>query len=163
MRAFIILILTILVWSCGIKQTNIKEEVNYIISYRIITKNTPNPDSHIFHIQVENKLLREALIAEMWDTVKVSGGHFIPALYRTQLLSWVDKTENPYELILGMNLSRFLSLTHEQKDSIAADTFKEVEINIWYKDEKWTLKPLEDSKPDWSLLKVSDELTDTLQ
>ena len=150
----VLIVLIILAFSCSNRRSNDKEENNYIIGFRIRTPSSPNPDNIGFHIHVDNELLTEVLDFQKWDSVKFSGGVFDTARYNKYYIGvGVGETDAQNELLIAASIFGFKDYNQNEKDSISLLAFKDIEINIWYKDEKWTLKPLEDSVPDWSYLK----------
>jgi len=105
----------------------------------------------VFFTVHTNNVLKELLLAKRWDSIKFSGGVFDTINFNNRIID-IEKSENHDELILRIATNRFLTLTTEEVDSIVSSTLKELEIDIYYKDYHWTLKPLEDSVPDWSYL-----------
>ena len=157
MRFFIIIpILTILAWSCSNRPANETEENNYIVGFRIIKPSSPNHDAVAFHIHIDNELLSEVLIVKKWDNIRLSGGIFDTAEYnKYEISAWESDVQN--ELLTSTSIFGFKNYNQTETDSISLIAFKDVEMNIYYKDDKWTLKPLKDSVPDWSYLKLSSD------
>ena len=113
----------------------------WIKKLRIIpSHHGPNPSVIVFTIHT-NSELKEVLLSEKWDSVKFSGGYFDTINYNNRIIG-IAESENQDELILGMR-GAFYMFTEEELDSIVSLTFKEVEINFYYKDNIWTLKPIE--------------------
>ena len=146
-------VLIILAFSCTNRRSNHTVENNYILGFRIKKPNTPNPDAVVFHIHVDNELLTEVLDFQKWDNIQFSGGIFDTVDYNEYSIGvGVGETDVQNELLMAASIFGFKNYNQKEMDSISILSFKDVEINIWYKDEKWTLKPLEDSIPDWSYL-----------
>jgi hypothetical protein len=134
----------ILVWSCFSEPVKNKKETNYITNFNIVTKNAPNPASTRFHIHIENELLREVLVSHKWGYISISGGLFGKVRYYYPHTAGIAETDIQNELIMGMHSPIVLShFTQNELDSIASLTFKEAEIDIYYKESHWNLKPLE--------------------
>jgi hypothetical protein len=142
MKTFIIFIFTVLVCSCLNKHTNNEEETYYITGFRGITRDTPNPTGAAFYIHTNSKPLREILLSEKWDRIRFSGGLLDTAQYNEYTLG-VGETDVQSELIMGMWFYSFDYYTQNEIDSIASVAFDDLEIDIYYNEDHWKLKPLE--------------------
>jgi hypothetical protein len=113
------------------------------MSFEIIPSISANPDATVFNIHVEDKLLREVLVAKRWDSIRFSGGLFDTLMFMLlKPLIGIAEPDIPNELIIGMSKGG-LEYTQNELDSIASLTFKEAEIDIYYNESHWKLKPLE--------------------
>ena len=168
MRFFIIIpILTILAWSCSNRPANDTEENNYIVGFRIIKPSSINSDGVIFHVHADNELLYEVLHVMTWDSMMFSGGIFDTADYNKYGIVTQGSRGGAWSMLWGIgkqnevrvrtSIFSFDDYNQTETDSISLIAFKDVEMNIYYKENEWTLKPLKDSVPDWSYLKLSSD------
>ena len=114
----------------------------WIEEFRITYMLYERPPSVFFTVHT-NSYLKELLLAEQWDSVKFSGGVFDTVNFNKRFIDIekLENVENQDKLILRITTDRFYTLTKEDVDSIVSRTFKELDIDIYYKDYHWTLKP----------------------
>jgi hypothetical protein len=130
--------------SCLNENPASRKEIDYLLSFKLIKDPSPNPDKVVFNIHSSNKL-KDLLLSENWDSIRFSGGLFDTASYNQELIG-IAETDIQNELILGMHTLSFLNHTQTEMDSIALITYNKVEIDIYYKTEKWKLKSLAKKK-----------------
>jgi hypothetical protein len=139
MKKLNLIFVLVIVYSCLNENSSLKKGESYITSFKLILSNTPNPDAAVFRIHSDIKL-NELLLSEKWDSICFSGGLFDTINFNHRII-FITKTEMPNDLILGMRSADFLTYSQSQMDSIASKTFEKVEVIIYYKTDKWKLKP----------------------
>jgi hypothetical protein len=141
MKSIPLILIFVIVSSC-FNELSSKKELNYLMSFNLIEDTSPNPDAAVFRIHSNSKL-RELLLSEKWDSIRFSGGLFDTVDFnRPTKIIGIAETDMPNELTMGMITGGFLNYTQCQMDSIASETFKRVEVNVYYKTDIWKLKPL---------------------
>ncbi len=141
MRNYIVLLLVaFFVGSCinGNKSEPIRRE-SCIVSFRIKSSITPNPDGLIFKISAEDTL-RGILLAEKWDSVVLHGAIF-DTMDVNYLYMGISEPDSVGMLVMGLATWSFTEYSQDQVDSIALCSYEKLKISVFSKGKVWNIKP----------------------